>query len=1356
MNRLSIVYQTHWDREWYFTVDTYLIRMKRVIDRILSLLEQGDIAHFVFDGQVRALEDYLGVCEPHEQTRILRYVKEGRIIIGPWYVLSDEFLVSGESLVRNLELGHRKARQWGDVQAVGYLPDTFGHVSQMPQILRMFNLDNAILWRGVVPNDVFFDWEAPNHDKVFTLYLKEGYYQPVIEQERYVALFQTFVDKMSSFSSHPHHILTNGGDHLMPAVADIPRRLNELEEQHGIDIDITTYEEYLSRNREVLRDTIQGELRDNAGIYVLPNVLSSRSYLKVQNRTTEINMKTLEALIAMAYPHRPYPNQRLVDTMWETLLLNHPHDSICGCSIDDVHTEMETRTMKLGHSHQSLIKELCSDLGAYSLTNNYDEHRTRVFDDYQRFALINPTARRIHAWRSTRVFLSEASPLLDRFVVQQRGTRFTTVILSKTTDRIFESPLEDAPQFRKGFWYEIAFRITDLAGLAAANYTLVEGDCVWLEDTKDRVIENDLRRIEATTEGLTITNKENGRIVHHQHRFVSTLDAGDEYNHSQPTHDHTSIARLVDVTVRRSKDVQELHLTYEMETPAGLNEAFNGPSDERVTNIITTRLRLFGDNATLDAETTLENHAKNQRLRLLFDANGSIERHWSDTAFDLVERSVRQEEFDAPRQKEVPVVVDPSLSCIVLDNGLRFDHLGLHEYQVVREADTDQLAVTIIRSVGHLSRDDLRSRGGGAGPSFETPDAQMLGQYTFHYQFDVACEPNFSQNETFFQAPIVTKGHVDSPASLFELQDDHLQVSAIRTVDNELEVRVFNPTTTPRSLDWRSSYPIESQRVVNGLGESIEADVTMVAPKQIRTIRLSLSPIPVIETDALVVGASLGGVQAALSLLEAGRDVLLTEATSWIGGQLTSQAVPLDEHRYIEQFGCTARYRAFRDAVRQHYATNENLKEGIDPKQLNPGNAWVTRMAFEPDVAHTLLQSSLSPYLDRNLTLRMDTKAIAADVTGDRVTSITLEHQPTRTQTIVRFQHVLDGTDEGDLLPLCGVEYTTGRESVDQTREYHATATADPTDRQPVTHVVAMEWVEGATKPIPEPPYYAYFKALQTPYSEYPVLSPYGPDSSTGTARHFDTYEGQYALWRYRRFYDPTQFDPPQHRERTTINWPQNDYFLGNPFDDEYADIHRKMAKELTRSFVYYLQTEMPREGDKKGYPEMQIATDALGTSDGFAMTPYVRESRRIVAMKTIREDDVSARANKQLPHVDDSIGVGSYHIDLHITTRSHRFFFDNTWPFEIPLGAMIPIRIQNLLPACKNIGTTHLTNGCFRLHPVEWNVGEVAGHLVDFLIRHALTPQAMYANKALVELFQRELDEHGIERSWPDDVEVV
>jgi len=194
------------------------------------------------------------------------------------------------------------------------------------------------------------------------------------------------------------------------------------------------------------------------------------------------------------------------------------------------------------------------------------------------------------------------------------------------------------------------------------------------------------------------------------------------------------------------------------------------------------------------------------------------------------------------------------------------------------------------------------------------------------------------------------------------------------------------------------------------------------------------------------------------------------------------------------------------------------------------------------------------------------------------------------------------------------------------------------------------------------------------------------------------------------------------------------------------------MAKQLTLSLLYYLQTETIRPDGGIGYPGLKLRGDLLGTDDGLAQAPYIRESRRIVAMETITEHLMNANLRNTLPEIDDSVGVGSYHIDLHMTTKSHRFFFFKTWPFPIPMGAMIPVETKNLLPGCKNIGTTQLTNGCYRLHPVEWNVGEVAGILAATAIDWQTTPKNIYLDSDMRKRFLTLLDELGIERGWPAD----
>lgn len=1351
MKRLSIVYQTHWDREWYYTVDTYLVRMKQVLSRIMTLLDDNQISSFVFDGQVRALEDYLMVCEEQEKIALLNYVKTGKIIIGPWYVLADEFLVSGESLVRNLEMGIQKAKTYGTYQHVGYLPDTFGHVSQMPQILQSFGIDNAVLWRGVVPNEVFFDWEAANKDKVFTLYLKEGYYQPVIEQEQYQTLFENFVNKLTSFSNLDHHILTNGGDHLMPANADIQARLKILQERHNIDLKISTFEEYIDTFKGTIDvETIHGELRDNSGIYVLPNVLSSRYYLKQQNQSLEYRLRTLEGLIAKVYPNTPYPHQEMVRQLWETLLLNHPHDSICGCSIDDVHLEMETRTRKMNHQIDALLKGLYSDMGAFSLDRNYDQSKTNIFSDYSEFTVINPTIRPVNGWQEIDLFINEQHPLLDTFVIADESRTYTTIILDKVQTRSFESPLEGAPEFRKGYQYKLAIRIRDVHGLDTKQYRVQAGTPEFLTVSHQQSISNGLVDISVSNNKLVFTDCTTKNTYHNMHQIMASLDAGDEYNYSKPVEDVISLATITDVKAYTSSAYQRLVVSYQMSLPEGLQEDYKHAKDKMVTNEFTVLFHLKKDDNRIYVDMTMLNRAKDHRTSIIYDANQVITNHYSDTAFDIVKRTVRTEEFKAEKGKEVPVVVDPTLSKIHLDSGLTIEHIGMQEYQIIPDKETSTVRHTLLRSVGYLSRDDLRSRGGGAGPSFETPDAQQLGTHHFKYAITLQSSDPYPSSDLFVTPLLTTKGHADYTGSLLQLSNTKVHLSSLRKTVEGLELRLFNPSETEESFQLQSAHPIASVQAINMLGTPINQDSNKIGPKQILTLNITFGTKQELSPDALVVGGSIGGVQAAISLAKKNRKVILTEQYPWIGGQLTSQAVPLDEHPFIEEFGCTKRYRSFRDDIREYYATNYQLQAHVQKDTLNPGNAWVTRLAFEPEVAHEWFLREVNK--EPNIKLFTKYKPVYAETEHDTVTSVILEHVDSLEHLIVNADYVLDGTDLGDLLPLTKTEYTTGRDSVHDTNEPHATEDSDPNDRQPVTHVVAMKWDSTATKPIAKPAMYDTYHQMITPYSDKPVLSEYGPDSSTGKERRFNTYDGRMALWRYRRFFDPTQYVDAKKPEMTTINWPQNDYFMGNIFDDENDDIHLEQAKELTKSFVYYLQTEVPRHDGGKGYPEMQIASNTLGTKDGFAMAPYIRESRRIQAMTTIKEQDVSASTNQTLPHVKHSVGVGSYHIDLHITTKTHRFFYDNTWPFEIPLGAFIPVRITNLLPACKNIGTTHLTNGCFRLHPVEWNIGEVAGYLTDFLLRHNLTPQQLYTNPRLIETFQDEIKAAGVELYWPED----
>ncbi len=514
------------------------------------------------------------------------------------------------------------------------------------------------------------------------------------------------------------------------------------------------------------------------------------------------------------------------------------------------------------------------------------------------------------------------------------------------------------------------------------------------------------------------------------------------------------------------------------------------------------------------------------------------------------------------------------------------------------------------------------------------------------------------------------------------------------------------------------------------------------------------------DFDIAVIGGSIGGVQAALSAAKNGKRVFLCEQTAWIGGQLTSQAVPPDEHPWIETCGCTQSYRRFREQVRAHYRMDPNASEAMrtaDP--LRPGRAWVSRIAHEPSVAHSILMDSLRPYLDSGrICLELFTRPISSVVKNNQIQSVRVLNDRTGRSRNIRAAYFLDATDCGDLLPLVGAEYRTGAESQAETGEPHAPQTASPADMQPCTWVAALELAEDESllEPMAKPALYDLFAAAQAPFAAVPLLSWYGPDAHIQGETLFAMHDEDDpihcgGLWRYRRIICREDYTDGR-REVTLFNWPQNDYAFGNIFDDPHAEDHLELARQQTLCAIYWLRYEAPRPDGGKGYP-VQLRPDITGTPDGLAMAPYVRESRRIVARHTVCEQELAREFQPGILRRKDSVGVGHYAIDIHPTTVSKTFFYTPTWPFEIPLSAMIPRDLRNLIPACKNIGCTHLTNGCFRLHPVEWNIGETAGHLAAYCLDHQLEPGEVLDSS--LEDFQALLEQNGVQLHWdPEQME--
>lgn len=542
-------------------------------------------------------------------------------------------------------------------------------------------------------------------------------------------------------------------------------------------------------------------------------------------------------------------------------------------------------------------------------------------------------------------------------------------------------------------------------------------------------------------------------------------------------------------------------------------------------------------------------------------------------------------------------------------------------------------------------------------------------------------------------------------------------------------------------------------------------------------LALPVSGARELRCDVAVIGGGTGGCAAAIAALRNGMRVILTEETDWIGGQLTSQAVPPDEHVWIESFGCTRLYREYRNAVREYYRRNYPLTEAARTRwNLNPGNLtslW-GGLSHEPRVTLAVLGEFLAPYISTGqLTVFLRHRPVAADVSADQVRTVTVTDIENGRERTVHANYFLDATEMGELLPLTRTEYVTGFESRGQTGEPHAPERAQPKNIQAFTWCLAVDYIPGEIYTIDKPEEYEFWRdlkpALNPPYSGKLLDLNYS-DPATLKPRFIPLDpEAEYqrgergGWWGYRRLADRRNFQSGAYQTSITmLNWPQNDYYFGNIFDVPAEEVARnlKRSKQLSLSLLYWIQTEAPRPDGGRGWPGVRVRPDIVGTEDGFAKYPYVREGRRIQAEFTVTElhvgTDARAKATgkrreeltaEQFP---DSVGVGYFRIDLHPSSGGDNYIDFSSLPFQIPLGALIPKRMENLLPACKNLGLTHLTNGCYRLHPVEWNIGESAGLVAAHAVQTKNPPRRIRNTEKLLKEFQSKIVDQGVMIAWP------
>jgi hypothetical protein len=522
------------------------------------------------------------------------------------------------------------------------------------------------------------------------------------------------------------------------------------------------------------------------------------------------------------------------------------------------------------------------------------------------------------------------------------------------------------------------------------------------------------------------------------------------------------------------------------------------------------------------------------------------------------------------------------------------------------------------------------------------------------------------------------------------------------------------------------------------------------------------------SADLIVVGGGLGGVAAALTAADLGLRVILTEATHRLGGQVSTQAVPPDEHPWIESDLTSPSYRRMRDAVRAYYRRNYTLRpEAHADPLLNPGLGFVSRLCAEPRVYAAVLEELLAPHVaSGRVTVLREHTPTDATAEGDDVTSVTVRCARTGADVVLVGAMYADATELGDLLPLAGVEHVIGAESAAETGELHAPDEADWSDQQALSWCFAVEYRPGEDHTIDRPASYEHWRTHVDSFWPGPQLSWEDVEPITLARRTRPIFDGDTDaprvedLWHYRRMLARTQFEPGYlEHDVSLVNWPQIDYWakplLGVEPEDQTTALTE--ARELSLSFLHWMQTEAPRHDGGTGYPGLRPRGDLLDSNDLLAIAPYVRESRRIRALFTVTEAHIGREMRGEHAGSEvftDSVGIGYYRIDLHPSTSGRTYVDIACFPFQIPLGALVPVRVHNLLPANKNIGSTHITNGAYRLHPVEWSIGEAVGALAAHCRTTGATAQEVWNDPVAVRDLQEVLiDRLGLSLAWPDDI---
>lgn len=764
MKKVIAYVHTHWDREWYREFEEFRLRLIEVFDDILNALKTGEIPCFYFDGQTAALEDYLEI-RPEKVNEIKTLIEQKKLRIGPFYCSADSFLVSGECLYKNFEMGMKKAKSLGETDFIGYLADTFGHSSCLPNILKALGINKACIWRGVGDLPADLNWNG-----ISTINLIQGYFQDFLNSdylniEQKAQCLKKYLDKISSKSGE-YLLLPIGADHLA-APKNIKSQIEYLNQIYDdYNIKIATPFEYFAKEKELYE--INGELLDNSLTFILPGVYSSGIFIKQANAKSQWLLTNIaEPLQALGYYfYNTKDKQAEVNYAYKMLVRNHAHDSIYGCNIDSVHQEVMQRYKKVDAVSNGIIKRLirdlsskCGELSVINLSNNEYSGVVKIL-----------SSKRLPKWMNAVKISSKKG--------------FTDEKLYNTNEIPVTEDIQNINEY-----------IISVKNINPYSVTKITQNNI-LDDTflisKENSIENEFIKLEVKNNKIFITDKKRNEQYEDFLIISDRADIGDSYNFGALKNDSPIYAKLISYGIKEKNSHRiKLGLKYEIKIPNSSNE--KGRTKSVRKHLINIDTILSAGTEYLEFCLDWENKCKNHILQIGFRLKESITKTINEDLYGTTERTFNPEEniydyIPAKRGIEIKTNTSPMQRFMSVEN-MGLITKGNCEYEVNKNI----LNLTLLRATGIISNPKNPCRGTPAGPPLETFQLQSIGLNKANFAITfVQGEANLYRVADNFYNTAITL-FTDKPDYQFiKCDNDNIRITSIFKSSNGIGIRAFN------------------------------------------------------------------------------------------------------------------------------------------------------------------------------------------------------------------------------------------------------------------------------------------------------------------------------------------------------------------------------------------------------------------------------------------------------------------------------------------------------------------------------------------------------------------------------------